>query len=127
MRRRPPRSTRTDTLFPSTTLFRSVHAEVELQLLQPRGGAPGDRDPRAVGCRCGQVPGGESSDEAGRAEQDDVVISAVAAHAASVRRAKLPGNPVAYPGCGSLREWRGVRVGKGVGGQCALWGVSYPT
>src|SRR3546814_9558329 len=74
MRRRPPRSTRTDTLFPSTTLFRSVHAEVELQLLQPRGGAPGDRDPRAVGCRCCQVPGGESSDEAGRAEQDDVVI-----------------------------------------------------
>src|SRR3546814_16405150 len=26
MRRRPPRSTRTDTLFPYTTLFRSVHA-----------------------------------------------------------------------------------------------------
>src|SRR3546814_8765002 len=25
MRRRPPRSTRTDTLFPYTTLFRSVH------------------------------------------------------------------------------------------------------
>src|SRR3546814_21194369 len=29
MIRRPPRSTRTDTLFPYTTLFRSVRAEVE--------------------------------------------------------------------------------------------------
>src|SRR3546814_17109989 len=28
MRRRRPRSTRTDTLFPYTTLFRSIHAEV---------------------------------------------------------------------------------------------------
>src|SRR3546814_9559708 len=28
MRRRPPRSTRTDTLFPYTTLFRSVHAQL---------------------------------------------------------------------------------------------------
>src|SRR3546814_19387129 len=31
--RRPPRSTRTDTLFPYTTLFRSV----ELQILDPQG------------------------------------------------------------------------------------------
>src|SRR3546814_12680341 len=29
MIRRPPRSTRTDTLFPYTTLFRSVHVDVE--------------------------------------------------------------------------------------------------
>src|SRR3546814_15135072 len=29
MIRRPPRSTRTDTLFPYTTLFRSAHARVE--------------------------------------------------------------------------------------------------
>src|SRR3546814_17045465 len=28
MIRRPPRSTRTDTLFPYTTLFRSVHASI---------------------------------------------------------------------------------------------------
>src|SRR3546814_8656378 len=28
MRRRPPRSTRTDTLFPYTTLFRSARAEI---------------------------------------------------------------------------------------------------
>src|SRR3546814_9980488 len=43
MIRRPPRSTRTDTLFPYTTLFRSdrdqvdARREVELQRLQPDG------------------------------------------------------------------------------------------
>src|SRR3546814_13623267 len=31
MRRRPPRSTRTDTLFPYTTLFRSTHARGAIQ------------------------------------------------------------------------------------------------
>src|SRR3546814_12584090 len=36
MIRRPPRSTRTDTLFPYTTLFRSVHHR----------GRPGHRGPR---------------------------------------------------------------------------------
>src|SRR3546814_16040787 len=33
MRRRPPRSTRTDTLFPYTTLFRSVFIDEALALL----------------------------------------------------------------------------------------------
>src|SRR3546814_2565470 len=43
MRRRPPRSTRTDTLFPYTTLFRS-----ELRTARTRSGdvhRPGDRGP----------------------------------------------------------------------------------
>src|SRR3546814_12923729 len=35
MIRRPPRSTRTDTLFPYTTLFRSVHAVLRVDL-EPR-------------------------------------------------------------------------------------------
>src|SRR3546814_20786411 len=34
MIRRPPRSTRTDTLFPYTTLFRSERAEEELEALR---------------------------------------------------------------------------------------------
>src|SRR3546814_2288976 len=34
MRRRPPRSTRTDTLFPYTTLFRAVGAPPMIALLQ---------------------------------------------------------------------------------------------
>src|SRR3546814_5976215 len=55
MIRRPPRSTRTDTLFPYTTLFRSLeHARERRQHRRHRGsarswwrgawGKPGDRD-----------------------------------------------------------------------------------
>src|SRR3546814_5825486 len=41
MVRRPPRSTRTDTLFPYTTLFRSARDRVQhLHLLADRGAAP---------------------------------------------------------------------------------------
>src|SRR3546814_6025942 len=39
MIRRPPRSTRTDTLFPYTTLFRSVGVEVFLQEPRQFGGS----------------------------------------------------------------------------------------
>src|SRR3546814_7335370 len=62
MIRRPPRSTRTDTLFPYTTLFRSVplhrrppalRPELRRAVLQPvplrRGDSPGGSDP--VGLR----------------------------------------------------------------------------
>src|SRR3546814_7361987 len=35
MIRRPPRSTRTDTLFPYTTLFRSIHAQIEEEIFYP--------------------------------------------------------------------------------------------
>src|SRR3546814_14850346 len=58
MNRRPPRSTRTDTLFPYTTLFRSIArrepagADVQRDRLQPRreidDGAPGARRRNAV-------------------------------------------------------------------------------
>src|SRR3546814_2401349 len=54
MIRRPPRSTRTDTLFPYTTLFRSQHAPTVLDKLQ------------ADGCR--QV----ALSSARRAEQDEI-------------------------------------------------------
>src|SRR3546814_5462287 len=37
MRRRPPRSTRTDTLFPYTTLFRSLHLARRSAVDQPVG------------------------------------------------------------------------------------------
>src|SRR3546814_4761137 len=56
MIRRPPRSTRTDTLFPYTTLFRSAlrwHGEAgqAAQAGPPRGGLP------AAGCRPDAPPG----------------------------------------------------------------------
>src|SRR3546814_7083039 len=49
MRRRPPRSTRTDTLFPYTTLFRSVRRREALS----QGGRGGEfrADDRLVGLR----------------------------------------------------------------------------
>src|SRR3546814_2284149 len=44
MIRRPPRSTRTDTLFPYTTLFRSVVVRLPDKLILHRGvGVPGNR------------------------------------------------------------------------------------
>src|SRR3546814_18487354 len=56
MIRRPPRSTRTDTLFPYTTLFRSaargmdrVRNRLHLTLEQPAGVRVGDHQPRDVG------------------------------------------------------------------------------
>src|SRR3546814_20905675 len=51
MIRRPPRSTRTDTLFPYTTLFRAAHqARRYRQRAQQKKGAPPRRDdaPKAV-------------------------------------------------------------------------------
>src|SRR3546814_5155778 len=56
MIRRPPRSTRTDTLFPYTTLFRSHRRGEHAAVLDEErlGGEPpdrdarGDRDPRAI-------------------------------------------------------------------------------
>src|SRR3546814_11983409 len=52
MIRRPPRSTRTDTLFPYTTLFRSSHRDPE-----QRSGLPGTPQPerRGVGQAAGQT------------------------------------------------------------------------
>src|SRR3546814_12947381 len=47
MIRRPPRSTRTDTLFPYTTLFRSLAGE--LALLEGMNGVEGFRAKQAVG------------------------------------------------------------------------------
>src|SRR3546814_9429017 len=42
MIRRPPRSTRTDTLFPYTTLFRSAPAAAEVSPRRPREARPPD-------------------------------------------------------------------------------------
>src|SRR3546814_17565446 len=74
MIRRPPRSTRTDTLFPYTTLFRSVDRDAERQgaFVQRRpGGAPGgiilarDIEPPQA-CRkqkCRNMGGGETGND----------------------------------------------------------------
>src|SRR3546814_2232164 len=53
MRRRPPRSTRTDTLFPYTTLFRSAGRDGGVEGRAPRRAAapPARRRPPARGAR----------------------------------------------------------------------------
>src|SRR3546814_15453044 len=54
MIRRPPRSTRTDTLFPYTTLFRSPHRWVEPGMISPRRPpGPAERLGQLFGCRAG--------------------------------------------------------------------------
>src|SRR3546814_4917646 len=58
MRRRPPRSTRTDTLFPYTTLFRSRLRRLQ-SLPAPRGG----RHPSPPGGRRGDGRGHPRSEE----------------------------------------------------------------
>src|SRR3546814_1432384 len=50
MIRRPPRSTRTDTLFPYTTLFRSARRDPERG--GPRGGGDACSEPRRAIARC---------------------------------------------------------------------------
>src|SRR3546814_4751223 len=62
MIRRPPRSTRTDTLFPYTTLFRSDRIGTEDQL-QPGELRAGDEAPgQAVGARHVAVDAGRSEE-----------------------------------------------------------------
>src|SRR3546814_3895832 len=66
MIRRPPRSTRTDTLFPYTTLFRSLRLRIDLDqafLLQLQDGVAGRRLADAVEFRQGRAG------QAGRSEE----------------------------------------------------------
>src|SRR3546814_2857818 len=69
MRRRPPRSTRTDTLFPYTTLFRSGHHEQprcrRLLAVEPRriADAPANRLAHFLGDALGCGARGKRSEE----------------------------------------------------------------
>src|SRR3546814_20464609 len=56
MIRRPPRSTRTDTLFPYTTLFRSQHLS-GLCTASPEGASGGESRDRPTGALYGRVDG----------------------------------------------------------------------
>src|SRR3546814_8621048 len=78
MIRRPPRSTRTDTLFPYTTLFRSGEfavrhdngKEIEKLVVRRRDhgiGAPDDAAAWLAHTEAGELPGGEA--KTGRSEE----------------------------------------------------------
>src|SRR3546814_6509645 len=90
MRRRPPRSTRTATLFPYTTLFRSFerpHGQHDLDdhIGAERGDAAGDRDASAG------APGPELVVEAA-----DLRLGVVRVHTAPPRVSR---SPPMEPGC----------------------------
>src|SRR3546814_1170517 len=74
MNRRPPRSTRTDTLFPYTTLFRSRHGVVEVETVD---GAEAVAQRRA---EHGVAGGGADEREAGDGEPHAAGAGAFAEH-----------------------------------------------
>src|SRR3546814_16667918 len=79
MRRRPPRSTRTDTLFPSTTLFRSIRTSP--------GGTVSDSKGRAIRFITETIPEAEdcSSDSSFRRLRF-LIIAAIADRPAPARQ-----------------------------------------
>src|SRR3546814_6724871 len=84
MIRRPPRSTRTDTLFPYTTLFRSGQHHLErLRLTDTawqalRQAPTGDEPPFAM--RVGKARARPADDEIGRQREFEAASVATAAH-----------------------------------------------
>src|SRR3546814_8687804 len=90
MIRRPPRSTRTDTLFPYTTLFRSQRRRVDMavgtelaRIAQAEGGAvvPGRADPGIHQARVTRQPGGAQPEDGQVAGGEAGLHSAVGAAA----------------------------------------------
>src|SRR3546814_20672418 len=100
MLRRPPRSTRTDTLFPYTTLFRSAMAASS-----PHGLTHGQADLRRRGGN-GDTGGAQRGDLAGRIALAEHVDRAGMAHATFGRRMQAGD-------VGDHRLWR--RLGGGDG------------
>src|SRR3546814_17559496 len=88
MIRRPPRSTRSDTLFPYTTLFRS---EILVARVAVRLGPAGlEMDREAVGRAIGQVEIGRHG--LGHRLPVDRVVNDAEARRAAVRRGDVPRN-----------------------------------
>src|SRR3546814_6337787 len=119
MIRRPPRSTRTDTLFPYTTLFRSAHTRVQFavgDVLRGRVGVVGFEHQRGL-----VAAGGEVAVEAVDAGVEfavgvpaNVEVGQVVADVADLRRLAVP-----VQALGRLRPER-VRVADGFGVQALV-------
>src|SRR3546814_16385728 len=71
MRRRPPRSTRTDTLFPYTTLFRSLEERALEELGLDPDGLVTDYGPQNPIPFAGEVPEGEEAPEPTAYDSDE--------------------------------------------------------
>src|SRR3546814_9978141 len=92
MLRRPPRSTRTDTLFPYTTLFRSLqwNEYPETRLVMQVGArrilpSPADAAPDAAGDRPPQPKSGEARNEHEDAHPADDLAADAGHHQAAVK------------------------------------------
>src|SRR3546814_11631223 len=112
MIRRPPRSTRTDTLVPYTTLFRSCAKCADRRAKPPGGQQPdsANREPGAIADQSGeeldQPAGFDAVDAAAAGSADTPAAGVGAAH-----RLQCPGHP------GSIRPalpWRHI-------GRATLW------
>src|SRR3546814_6867104 len=110
MIRRPPRSTRTDTLFPYTTLFRSPAVHALAARLQP---AVEDRDLRQIVGILRRDPGREQGGENDRDERHERAYGELAF-------GKL-GNEATERRLGALRR-RGGDGRRRAGGHCSLFG-----
>src|SRR3546814_2699667 len=92
MIRRPPRSTRTDTLFPYTTLFRSVRPGDERGADLARAGGAGEGRAR------------RGSVHVARDDRDGAAVGARRRSACRSGQAWSPGNVAAKWGAGRCRE-----------------------
>src|SRR3546814_1327022 len=99
MIRRPPRSTRTDTLFPYTTLFRSCHiGEPDPRLSTRNGTAKAADQARLLGAQPVAVRRQRHAASAGRRSFRDAAASGGAEHlAARTGRADWTDEGVACP------------------------------
>src|SRR3546814_12822103 len=124
MIRRPPRSTRTDTLFPYTTLFRSARAAIVAEVVA--AAVPNRGDHVLVGER---VPRGVGQGEAMARDQRADVAGAVEDCVPRVLDSTVPRRR--FGACIELREVaRGGRSGGARGGQASgrngkLWWTGF--
>src|SRR3546814_13046914 len=116
MIRRPPRSTRTDTLFPYTTLFRSaaLHIEAEAAGLVSAGLAFGQAgEPVADICEGAGISGGVGAGRAadgGLVNVDDLVAMFQARHLVMRASADARAGKAIGSATGTARVWQYVEI-----------------
>src|SRR3546814_19086652 len=109
MRRRPPRATRTDTLSPYTTLFRSLPQTAPAAIAHPAGRPAVDTDAIAVSGVSGKFPGAADVDDFWRQlEADRALVIEVPSQRWDWR--EIYGDPHAPPGKTGRQRGRTIRA-----------------
>src|SRR3546814_17723594 len=106
MVRRPPRSTRTDTLFPYTTLFRSLGNQGTDGIRRLEGCQSGHALPRCVGFQpAGPVRAGPDGPGTGSSAATAIVVDRTNRSAPPTgRRNDAHGSPARHAGAGPLQQ-----------------------